>query len=72
VRENLESEAIDVCGQEAAGAHRRVLEFDGTGTEPERVAAAVLRAALGEEGTEGPGPREPGEIDFTESIMDMY
>jgi broad-specificity NMP kinase len=42
VMENLEAEAIDVTGQEAAAAHERVVEFDGTGFGVEDLCLGIL------------------------------
>jgi len=117
VRENLEAECIDVIGQEAAGMHRTVVEFDGTDSTAEGLAEGVMRLVGSDPGIPGggtdahpggggqrnlekgrerftgckdpplpegnrgegpdedlvvPPPRRPGEIDFSEAILEWY
>jgi adenylate kinase len=64
IRENLESEALDVILVEAVEFCKRVSEIDTTGRSPLEVADYVLRAIRKEIDL------EPGQVDWLENFFD--
>lgn len=64
IRENLESEALDVILVEAVEFCKRVSEIDTTGRSPPEVADYVLRAIRKEIDL------EPGQVDWLEDFFD--
>ena len=64
IRENLESEALDVILVEAVEFCKRVSEIDTTGRSPREVADYVLRAIRKEIDL------EPGQVDWLEDFFD--
>jgi len=67
IRENVESEVIDVITVEAAEAYQRVYEIDTSSKGPNEVVEAILKI-LSDEG-EG---FKVGKIDWSEEVMEWY
>lgn len=67
VRENVESEAIDVILQEAVARLPFVFEVDTTNTTPSQTAETILAILQGK--TNG---HEPGSVDWASEVLSWY
>ncbi len=67
IRENQEAEAIDLILIEALDDNKEVLEIDTTLLSPREVADAVMLIMGGEK-----RKYEPGNIDWSEEVMNWY
>jgi len=67
MRENMEAEAVDVVLIEALEHNDDVLEVDTTDLKPEEVAEAIRLIIAGER-----SKYQPGNIDWSEEVMDWY
>lgn len=67
IRENQEAEAVDVIMIEAMEKSDLVFEIDTSELSPREVAAAIDSIIRGER-----GKYEPGNIDWSEEVLDWY